>query len=299
MTKKILVLGCSGEIGSRLTNLFLAAGNKVYGIRGIRSCKIRNINHSCSQANLLDSSLDLNFNGMRPEILIHTAWVTKPGVFWDSPLNLAWVSASKKIVEKFKLSGGKYVVVTSSCAEYSWHGKNLLSELSPSYPSSEYGRAKNDLLKWLETQSLSYLWARIFFQFGLQETYGRLIPSLIDDVLAGNRYLIRSGHDVRDFVYVKDVAKVMEILIAKETQGIVNIGSGRGITVEKVARIISRLMAREDLLEFQIETRAKSTVVSDSRKLTNIIGNYSWTNFEEALSESIDSRKELFQSGRP
>jgi nucleoside-diphosphate-sugar epimerase len=299
MTKNILVLGCSGEIGSRLTNVFLAAGNKVYGIRGIRSCKIRNINHLCSQANLLDSNLDLNFNGIRPEILIHTAWVTKPGVFWDSPLNLKWVSASKKIVEKFKLSGGKYVVVTSSCAEYSWHGENLLSELSPPYPSSEYGRAKNDLLKWLETQSISYLWARIFFQFGLQESYGRLIPSLIDDILAGNKYLIRSGHDVRDFVYIKDVAKVIEILISKETQGIVNIGSGRGITVEKVARIIARLTAREDLLKFQIETKVKSTVVSDSRKLINIIGNYSWTNLEEALSESINSRIELFKSGRP
>jgi nucleoside-diphosphate-sugar epimerase len=299
MRKNILVLGCSGEIGSRLSNVFLAAGNKVYGIRGIRSCKIRNINHLCSQANLLDSNLDLNFNSIRPEILIHTAWVTKPGVFWDSPLNLEWVSASKKIVEKFKLSGGKYVVVTSSCAEYSWHGENLLSELSPPNPSSEYGRAKNGLLKWLETQSISYLWARIFFQFGLQETYGRLIPSLIDDILAGNKYLVRSGHDVRDFVYIKDVAKVIEILISKEAKGIVNIGSGRGITVEKVAGIIARLMAREDLLEFQIETKVKSTVVSDSRKLINIIGNYSWTSLEEALSESINSRIELFQSGRP
>jgi len=299
MTKNILVLGCSGEIGSRLTKIFLAAGNKVYGIRGLRSCKIRNIDHLCSQANLLDSNLDLNLNSIRPEILIHTAWVTKPGVFWDSPLNHEWVNASKKIVEEFKFTGGKYVVVTSSCAEYSWQGEELLSESSKSNPTSEYGRAKNELLKWLETQPLSYLWARIFFQFGLQETYGRLIPSLIDDILAGNKYLIRSGHDVRDFVYIEDVAKVMGILISKQTQGIVNIGSGEGITVEKVARIIAKLMDREDLLEFQIGTEAKSTVVSDSRKLINIIGDYSWTNLEKSLNESINSRKELLHLGRP
>jgi len=36
------------------------------------------------------------------------------------------VKAGKKIIQEFKQSGGKYIVVTSSCAEYSWESPEPL-----------------------------------------------------------------------------------------------------------------------------------------------------------------------------
>ena len=293
MGQRILVLGCSGEIGSRISETFLASGHEVYGIRGSRNCRVKNSNHSCSQMDLLDSSLDLDLGSIKPDILIHSAWITKPGIFWNSPLNFEWVNASKRIISEFRSAGGKYVVVTSSCAEYSWQGNTRLSELSLTNPLSEYGLAKLEFLNWLQSQITSYLWVRIFFQFGLQEVYGRLIPSMIDEMLAGNQYLIRSSHDVRDFVYIKDVVKVLENLVSKQTNGIVNIGTGEGISVEKVGRMIAKIVGREDLLQFQISSETKSVVVSDSSKLLSIVGNYKWTNFEEAIVETINSRFEI------
>jgi nucleoside-diphosphate-sugar epimerase len=293
MGQRILVLGCSGEIGSRISEAFLASGHEVYGIRGSRNCRVKNNNHKCSQMDLLDSSLDLELGSIKPNILIHSAWITKPGVFWNSPLNFEWVKASKRIISEFIAVGGKYVVVTSSCAEYSWQGNTPLSELSITDPLSEYGLAKLEFFNWLQSQITSYLWVRIFFQFGLQEVYGRLIPSMIDEMLAGNQYLIRSSHDVRDFVYIQDVVKVLANLVSMQTNGIVNIGTGEGMSVEKVGRIIAKVVGREDLLQFQISSETKSSVVSDSRKLLSIVGNYEWTNFEEAIIETINSRLEI------
>jgi len=293
MGRRILVLGCSGEIGSRISERFLASGHEVYGIRGSRICRIQNTNHKCLQMDLLDPDLDLDLSGIKPSILIHSAWITKPGVFWNSPQNFEWVKASKSIVSEFKSVGGKYVVVTSSCAEYSWQGNTPLSELSLTDPSSEYGRAKLEFLNWLQLNITSYLWVRIFFQFGLQEVYGRLIPSMIDEMLAGNQYLIRSGHDVRDFVYIKDVVKVLENLVLKQINGIVNIGTGESMTVEKVGRIIAKAIGREDLLQFKIPSQTESIVVSDSEKLLSLVGNFNWTNFEQAIMETINSRLEL------
>jgi nucleoside-diphosphate-sugar epimerase len=293
MGRRILVLGCSGEIGSRISERFLASGHEVYGIRGSRICRIQNNNHKCLQMDLLDPGLDLDLSRIKPSILIHSAWITKPGVFWNSPQNFEWVEASKRIVSEFKSIGGEYVVVTSSCAEYSWQGNTPLSELSLTDPSSEYGLAKLAFLNWLQLNIPSYLWVRIFFQFGLQEVYGRLIPSMIDEMLAGNQYLIRSGHDVRDFVYIKDVVKVLENLVLKQINGIVNIGTGEGMTVEKVGRIIAKAIGREDLLQFKIPSQTKSIVVSDSEKLLSLFGNFNWTNFEQAIMETINSRLEL------
>ena len=114
-------------------------------------------------------------------------------------------------------------------------------------------------------------------------------------MLAGNQYLIRSSQDVRDFVYIQDVVEILAHLISKQANGIVNIGTGEGISVEKVGRIIARLIGREDLLEFQRSSEINSIVVSDSRKLLSIIGNYPWTDFEKAIFETIDSRREIFQ----
>lgn len=293
MKGRVLLLGCSGEIGSRIGEKLLAAGHEVYGIRGSRNCGIKSNNHKCSQMNLLDFNLNLDLSSIKPDTLIHAAWITNPGIFWNSPLNLEWVKASKNLINNFKSAGGKYVVVTSTCAEYSWKDESPLSELSPTHPSSEYGIAKLEFLNWLQSQAVSFLWVRIFFQFGLQEVYGRLIPSMIDEMLLGNQYLIRSSQDVRDFVYIQDVVKILAILISKQTNGIINIGTGEGISVEKISRMIANLVNREDLLKFQSSSDTKSFVVSDSRKLLGMIGQYPWTNLEQALLETIKSRREM------
>ena len=217
---------------------------------------------------------------LTPDIMVHTAWITTPGVFWESLTNDKWVEVSKKLIEEFSQSGGKYLVVTSTCAEYSWETALPLSETSKTSPQSRYGKSKLELLTWVSQQEIPFLWARTFFQFGLREVYGRLIPS---------------SQDVRDFVYIQDVVEILAHLISKQTNGIVNIGTGEGISVEKVGRIIARLIGREDLLKFQSSSENNSIVVSDSRKLLSIIGNYPWTDFEKAIFETIDSRREIFQ----
>ena len=295
LSKNVFLTGCSGAVGSRLTLLLLKSGFKVWGVRSSKPCKILDKNHLCRELNLLSSRTNLDLIEFKPDIMVHTAWITTPGVFWESLANDKWVEVSKKLIEEFSQSGGKYLVVTSTCAEYSWETTLPLSETSKTSPQSRYGRSKLELLTWVSQQEIPFLWARTFFQFGLREVYGRLIPSIIDEMLAGNQYLIRSSQDVRDFVYIQDVVEILAHLISKQTNGIVNIGTGEGISVEKVGRIIARLIGREDLLEFQSSSEINSIVVSDSRKLLSIIGNYPWTDFEKAIFETIDSRREIFQ----
>ena len=60
MKEKVLILGCSGEIGSRLTIKLLDLGYRVYGVSGSKICKIRNSNHICQKINLLDSKVFVN-----------------------------------------------------------------------------------------------------------------------------------------------------------------------------------------------------------------------------------------------
>jgi UDP-glucuronate decarboxylase len=293
MFKKIMLLGCTGEIGSRLTLLLINSGYEVFGVRATRECKIKHPLHSCYDINLLDEELELDFLGMKPEVLVHTAWYTAPNQFWESELNSSWVNASKRIISDFEDSGGKYLVVTGSCAEYTWNLNEPLKETSPELPASQYGRSRLELLNWIRNRELPFLWTRTFFQFGLNEPAGRLIPSLIDSLIEGKPYIIRSGKDVRDFVYIEDVVDILYYLISQQQKGVVNIGSGVGIEIEAASRKVIGLLGREDLITFHDQVSQKSIVVSNPEKLNSIIGVYPWRTLDSALSESVIARTDL------
>ena len=290
MSKKVLILGCSGQVGSRLTLLLLKYGFIVHGVSGSKLCKINDRNHFCKKINLLDPRVSLNLDGFKPDVMVHTAWVTTPGIFWNSPINDEWVKASKKIILEFEQSGGKYLVVTSTCAEYSWETSKPLSETSETNPKFNYGKSKLELLNWMKSSKIPFLWTRTFFQFGLDEPFGRLIPSMVDSMLAGKAFEVHNPNDIRDFVYISDVAEVLSTLICKEQLGIVNIGTGNGLDIRSVAQKIVDQIGHENLVRYSASIQPASVVVSNSNKLLSIVGKYSWTPIDKAISETVKAR---------
>ena len=290
MSKKVLILGCSGQVGSRLTLLLLKYGFIVRGVSGSKLCKINDRNHFCKKINLLDPRVSLNLDGFKPDVMVHTAWVTTPGIFWNSPINDEWVKASKKIILEFEQSGGKYLVVTSTCAEYSWETSKPLSETSETNPKFNYGKSKLELLNWMKSSKIPFLWTRTFFQFGLDEPFGRLIPSMVDSMLAGKAFEVHNPNDIRDFVYISDVAEVLSTLICKEQLGIINIGTGNGFKISSIAQKIVDQIGNKNLVRYCASTQPASVVVSNPSKLLSVIGNYSWTSIDKAISETVKAR---------
>jgi UDP-glucuronate decarboxylase len=291
---KILLLGCTGEVGSRLCLKLLEEGFIVFGVRGSKPCKIAHINHSCVKQDLLNSESSLDLKNFKPNIMVHTAWVTEPNIFWDSPLNYVWVRESKRLIQEFEENGGEYLVVTGTCAEYSWENQEPMSESFTENPQSSYGKSKIELLNWIRSRNLPFLWVRTFFQFGLTEPNGRLIPSLIDNILLEKNYVIQNSNFIRDFVYIKDIVGILNTLIIRKSLGIINIGSGIGIDIRSTSENIAKLMNRQDLLCYaSTDNKQKSLVVSNSHKLNELLPKFVWTNFESAILETIEVRKRM------
>lgn len=290
MTIRIYITGCTGEVGSRLTSILLRHGYEVFGIRNSRNCQNTHPNHVCRQMDLLDPSEDFNLDTVLPDVLVHTAWTTNPNEFWSSSRNKEWLNVSKKLIQQFEMIGGKYLVVTGSCAEYSWNTDVALSEDSSEIPASLYGESKLELLDWIRRRNLPFLWTRTFFQFGMNEAPGRLIPSAIDSLLAGKHLMIQNAEDVRDFIFVEDVSKILARLILDKTTGVVNLGSGIQTSVGQVLQFLSDIMG--PLSNFQIErnSASRSFVVADVAKLNAKIGNFLWTPMDVALAKTIKVR---------
>jgi UDP-glucuronate decarboxylase len=286
----VLIVGCSGEIGSRLTSSLLSKNFRVYGIRNSRKCHNSHPMHKCKELDLLD--FELNLRDIRPNVLIHTAWITTPGTFWNSELNRRWVDVSKQLIEEFVSHGGEYLVVTGSCAEYSWESGKTLDEHSIEDPNTLYGLGRIELLNWIRSRNLPFLWTRTFFQFGMREAPGRLIPSLIDAFAKNERYSIQNKDHIRDFVFVEDVVQIIDQLICLRANGVVNIGRGVGWTIEEVGLLVMNTMGKYGLIDYSDGTATHSQVVSNTSKLKSLIGDYKWVPMEEAVSRSIDARLE-------
>ena len=291
--KKVLITGSSGQVGTRLTKSLSRAGFDVVGIGTREVSKDTNDSNAYIKFDLLTEDVDSLIEQTRPELLIHLAWETQPNAFWASPKNIAWLDSSKKLVESFNTWGGERIVVAGTSAEYDWESQAPFDELGPEFPKSVYGQAKLALLNVLRGQSTPFLWTRTFFQFGDKETPGRLIPSLIDTIQAGQEFSIQKPDDIRDFIYVDDVVQIMTALIVAEEEGVFNVASGVGITMRELGTKIASILERQDLLHFQEQREKPSIVQANMAKLEKTLGSVTYTNLEDAVNRTIKERTTL------
>jgi len=139
----------------------------------------------------------------------------------------------------------------------------IITRLKPLNP---YGESKNDFDSWvLEQTSTPPFWAglKFFNVYGPNEYHKGRMASVIfhsfNQIKSnGQMKLFRShnpnytdGGQLRDFVYVKDVASVCEyLMIEKPNSGIYNLGSGKARTFLDLASLTFKALQLEPLIDF-------------------------------------------------
>jgi nucleoside-diphosphate-sugar epimerase len=226
----------------------------------------------------------------RPTHLLHLAWHTEHGEYWESAANDAHLAASVALLDAFARAGGRRAVTVGTCAEYDWSVGGRLAEDSPCRPATRYGRAKLALARAGAEMPLPVAHARIFFPYGPGEDPRRLVPSVARAVLAGREAPISSGTHVRDFLHVSDVGAALAELLSAEVAGPVNVGSGEGTAVREVARLAAAAAGREDLLEVGAlpdRPGEPQALVADVSRLTQT-GWRPELSLEEGISRTVE-----------
>ncbi len=150
--------------------------------------------------------------------------------------------------------------------------------------------------------------ARPFNTFGPRQSARAVIPTIISQLLGGAaRLRLGSLEPVRDFNYVMDtVAGFLAVASSPRTVGtVVNLGSGRGVTVGQAAkRIMTLLNRRVPIARDSKRLRpAKSEVfklICDSRKARRLTGFKPRYGFDEGLAltaEHIRSHSGDYKAG--
>jgi nucleoside-diphosphate-sugar epimerase len=247
---RLVVTGASGFIGRWASRALQDLGYEVHCFsRSGRSGG----GATWHVADVLDCSATRHLiSEIGAERLLHLAWETEHGAYWDSPLNERWLDATKELITSFHEAGGTRVVCAGTCAEYDWADPGLAREscyesTTRTAPRTPYGAAKLALGAWLASRKdLSSATGRGFFLYGEGEDRRRLVPSSVLAILEGGQARTGPGSLIRDFLHVADGGAAFAALLASEVQGPVNVASGTATTIARVVSTIARLLDQPD-----------------------------------------------------
>lgn len=251
--KRVLLTGATGFIGRHCLSSLLANDFEVHAVSSKQPSAQSSDAVTWHQADLLDTEQAGELiKRTQPTHLLHLAWYAVPGKYWTSSENLRWVRASLNLIESFRQHGGERVVAAGTCAEYDWNYGYCSEQLTPLAPATLYGTCKHSLRLILDAYAaqtgLSSAWGRIFFLYGPHEYPSRLVASVVRSLLRDEPSRCSHGKQIRDFLYVQDVADAFVALLASDVAGPVNIGSGNPLALKDVVYRIADMLGRRELV---------------------------------------------------
>lgn len=293
--KKVLLTGATGFIGSHCLMPLLENGYAVHALfrKKIWKADLPVFWHKLDlieQPHKIDELMQL----VSPTHLLHFAWCTEHGAYWNSEENFRWVAAGIHLLNAFTKYGGTRAVFSGSCAEYGDQDDLCRESDNSLLPDTSYGKCKNAMRTLVEAHreitGLSTAWGRIFYPFGPHENAKRFVPYVITSLLDDRAANCSHSEQILDLIYVKDVANAFVRLLDSKLDGTLNIATGRAISLKEIAVHISSLLGKQKLLNFKSLPAPKTDtkkLVADTTRLSVELGWRPKYSTEAGLAETV------------
>ncbi|WP_283811479.1 NAD-dependent epimerase/dehydratase family protein [Bradyrhizobium daqingense] len=176
-----------------------------------------------------------------------------------------------------------------SCLEYGPQNGLCDERTSACRPTTLYGQSK--LCAAEAYIAAGATWGRVYFPFGPYEPDARLIPSLIRHLRAGQSFDCSHGRQLRDFVYVEDLAEMIAAVLDSDLTGAVNLGSGEPRSLRSVVEHVADRLEARHLVRFgAIEATgvdAEPIIAADIRRLREVTTGLPMIGFEAGAGRAL------------
>ena len=295
--KRALVTGGRGFVGRHILGPLIHRGFEVHATASDSDIssdlkKLPVIWHACDL--LKPESADALVKQVKPTHLLHAAWVTDHGAYWNSRQNLSWLATTATMLHAFAEVGGMRYVGAGTCAEYKWSSSMYDEEVTPELPATFYGNAKLEAHRIAMTAgeflNFSAATGRIFFAYGPYENANRILPYTCQKLALGEIVQISNGMLVRDFMHVRDVGAGFAALLDSDLRGGVNIASGVPQALSYLVNSLAEIAGRVDLVDIKTVPRVSNEPLKMIAK-TDRIRSIGWKPripIDQGLAETYD-----------
>ena len=306
MSKRILITGGAGFIGSHLTRHF-AEHAEVTVLDDLRSGYVRNLEGvRCRllQGSILDQA-SLSQAIVGADEVYHLAAMISVPESVAKPAECAELNTegTRRVLAAALAAGTRKVVLASSAAIYGDNPTVPKLESMPPEPKSPYAATKlagEELLKeYHQLHGLGTTSLRFFNVFGPRQdprsAYAAAVPIFIAKALCDETIGIHGdGGQTRDFIHVADIVGALAYAGASEDMsGTYNVGYGRSQSILALAQEIIRLTGSKSAIE-HLPPRAgdvRHSLASTERILT--AGWKPKSSVSAGLAETVDAFRRL------
>jgi UDP-glucose 4-epimerase len=262
--QRILVTGGAGFIGSQIVDGLLRKGHTVAVLDNLSRGRRSHVDAAATfyEVDITDAvGVMAVFQDFRPQVVDHHAAqssvsrsMREPDV--DVTVN---VGGSIKVLEASRQIGVERFIFASTGGALYGEPKSLpCGEGHSVCPLSIYGASKYAFEVYLhiyhQTYGLPVTILRYANVYGpRQDPYGEagVIAIFAQQMMEGRTPTIfGSGEQERDFVYVDDVVKANLLALSAPAWGVYNIGTGVGISVNRIARVLSEILQYGGRIEY-------------------------------------------------
>jgi nucleoside-diphosphate-sugar epimerase len=262
MARRVLVTGGAGFIGSHLVRALLERGETVRIIDNFSTGNRGNLRGLEDDVEVVEGELrsyERVHNAMRGvEIVFHQGALPSVPRSVQDPLTTSAVNVegTLNVLLAARDEGSRRVIFASSSSVYGRQDSLPLAETARPDPISPYGVAKLAAERYcvsfsrvypLETVALRY-----FNVFGPRQDprseYAAVVPTFLTEIAAGRPAPIYGdGEQRRDFTYIGNVvdANLLAADSANSNGRVLNIATGRSVTVNELADAIGSVLGRD------------------------------------------------------
>lgn len=307
MTRKAIVTGGAGFIGSHLVDLLIDRGWELLVVDDLSGGRLEHIAAARRRGKVSVLVMDIRAPELTPaaarfapEVVFHLAAQSKVRPSVEDPVGDASVNVlgTVNVLLSAARAGARRVVFASSGgAIYGDAARLPAGERTAKRPASPYGITKKiveDYFRWFdETYGLSYVLLAMANVYGPRQDpglEGGVTAIFARAMLEGRRPTIfGDGRQTRDFVFVEDA--VDAFLRAADSRGglLLNIGSGRETTVLQLYETLARLTGFPSPPEFA-DPKPGDILRSllDPSRAKTVLGWEPWTALEEGLRRTLE-----------
>lgn len=321
--KRVLVTGAGGFIGSHLTEVLVKAGAKVRVFIRYNSRDGRG-NLEDLETDLLEQ-VEIIAGDLRDAEVIERSVKDCDAVFhlgasvgipysYKNPREAVETNiiGTFNILTAARDHGVERIVHTSTSEVY---GSALYVPIDESHPlrgQSPYSASKIGADKLAESFYASFdlpvVIVRPFNCYGPRQSARAVIPTLITQALASKEIRLGNTDTIRDFTFVTDTVEGF-IKAAQSPKGfgkVINIGSGREISIGELAKIITTLtQSRAKIVIDESRVRPSRSeinrLLADNRLAKEVMGWEPQVSLEEGVKRTviwIASHMNRFQVGK-